>query len=296
MDLYKILGLEKNATKDEIKKAYRILSLKYHPDKNQMNDTTLRFQSISDSYSILYDDNKRKEYDKRRIFENGHYDREHDVSYPPPHPPHSNFNRQSRRGGYAHCSVDPYNSIYTQQPPRSSLQLTIVKELCVTIEQSYNGCDVPIEIVRWIYQDNLKKEEKETLYVSIQRGIDDNEVIELKNKGNILNDHTKGDLKIFIKIKNDSIFTRNGLDLHVKHNVTLKEALCGFSFNMTFINNKLFKINNGPGNIVIPGFKKIINDMGMVRGEKTGNLLIEFSVEFPTQLTCEQIDEIRRVL
>lgn len=288
MDLYKILGLDKNASKDEIKKAYRILSLKHHPDKNQTKDTTLLFQSINDSYSILYDDNKRREYDLS--FFKGHVQRAF---------------RDTRRMveddissyGFSYNTYNNNEEPIQRHHPRvtSHLPINIIKELEITIEQSYNGCDVPIEIVRWVYEGNIKKEERETLYVSIQRGIDDNEVIELKHKGNVLNDQTKGDVKIFIKVKNDTIFTRNGLDLRVKHNVTLKEALCGFSFNLTFINNKMFKINNGVGNIVTPGFKKIIKNMGMVRGEKTGSLIIEFIVGFPSQLTSGQIEEIERV-
>lgn len=328
LDLYKILDLEKTASKDEIKKAYRILSLKYHPDKNHTKDTTLLFQSINDSYSILYDDTKRREYDlslyKGCLFRGDYYD-DDDVSTSTsfhktsPNQQHQHTRRSMiYRGGAQGNRAQgnnihivnspppddnsihgyqpfPYNTFYNQQPSSSSLHINIIKELEITIEQSYNGCDVPIEIVRWVYWGNIKKEERETLYVSIQRGIDDNEVIELKQKGNVLNEQTKGDLKIFIRVKNDTIFTRNGLDLSVKHNVTLKEALCGFSFNLTFINKKIFKINNGVGNIVTPGFKKIIKNMGMVRGEKNGNLVIEFSVGFPTQLTCDQIEEIERV-
>lgn len=357
-DLYKILGLEKNASKDEIKKAYRILSLKYHPDKNQTKDTTLLFQSINDSYSILYDDNKRREYDsesalfrrcddsptsnlfqsqktaptsnrpfQEMVFsgENENRNRNiHIVNYPDessshflhsslngyhqqpfqhntfysqrahsphphphhPHPPNTHLHPHTHQQSQSSFSVEE---------PRQILHITIIKDIEITIEQSYNGCDIPIEIVRWIYENNIKKEERETLYISIQKGIDDNEVIELKHKGNVINDQTKGDVKLFVRIKNDTIFTRNGLDLHIKHNVTLKEALCGFSFNLKFINNKVFKINNGAGNIVTPGFKKIIKNMGMTRGDKIGNLIIEFSVEFPTNLTVDQIGSIERI-
>jgi len=62
-DYYEILGVERNAGKDEIKKAYRKLALKYHPDKNKEKDAEEKFKEISEAYAVLYDDEKRKMYD-----------------------------------------------------------------------------------------------------------------------------------------------------------------------------------------------------------------------------------------
>ena len=63
-DYYEILGVEKNASKAEIKKAYRKLALKYHPDKNPDKSAEEKFKEISESYAVLYDDEKRKLYDQ----------------------------------------------------------------------------------------------------------------------------------------------------------------------------------------------------------------------------------------
>ena len=62
-DYYKILGVEKNADQKEIKKAYRKLALKYHPDKNPSKNAEEKFKEISEAYAVLSDNNKRKMYD-----------------------------------------------------------------------------------------------------------------------------------------------------------------------------------------------------------------------------------------
>jgi len=63
-DYYDILGVDKDASKSEIKKAYRKLALKYHPDKNKSEDAEEKFKEISEAYAILYNDEKRKMYDQ----------------------------------------------------------------------------------------------------------------------------------------------------------------------------------------------------------------------------------------
>jgi DnaJ family protein A protein 2 len=145
-------------------------------------------------------------------------------------------------------------------------------------------------------EHGIKVFEKETIYVTVPKGIDDNELIVLRDKGNILNEQCKGDLKIFVKIENDSMFTRAGLDLVLEKNITLKDALCGFSFEITYINGKSYTLNNNPGNIIPPGFRKMIPNMGLEREQHKGNMVIVFNVEFPEKLTEEQMKKIREVL
>ena len=62
-NLYKILGVSENASHDEIKKAYRNLSLKYHPDKNPSSEATEKYKTINEAYGILGDEEKRKQYE-----------------------------------------------------------------------------------------------------------------------------------------------------------------------------------------------------------------------------------------
>ncbi len=79
-DYYKILGVERNATDDEIKKAYRQLALQYHPDKNPNNkESEERFKEIAEAYSVLSDKNKRAAYDRPNPFADGFYTRRQNV-------------------------------------------------------------------------------------------------------------------------------------------------------------------------------------------------------------------------
>jgi len=63
-DYYKILGISKNASEDDIKKAYRKLALKYHPDKNKAAGAEERFKEVAESYEVLSDKKKRDIYDQ----------------------------------------------------------------------------------------------------------------------------------------------------------------------------------------------------------------------------------------
>ena len=63
-DYYEVLGLQKGASKDEIKKAYRKLALEFHPDRNKDAGAEARFKEISEAYAVLSDDNKRAQYDQ----------------------------------------------------------------------------------------------------------------------------------------------------------------------------------------------------------------------------------------
>lgn len=331
-DLYKILGIDKNATQDEIKKAYRALSLKWHPDRNPNNtDATSTFQSISAAYEILGDENKRKQYDfsknnsNKNNFNHFNFGPGHHPSgmqFPFPFPftdsnnPHDelmkifssnifhNFNHPNNTMHNNSNSNTHYFTIGPNGPIRVDINRQnqnikpqpISRNIEITIDKAFSGCVIPVDITRWFIDGEIKKEEKETLYVTIPRGIDDNEIIIINDKGNSNKNDIKGDVKIQVKIKNDTIFKREGLDLILRKSISLKEALCGFSFNINFIDGRTFKINNNQGNVIYPNFKKIIPNMGMVRDNNIGNLVIFFDITFPENLSDDAISAITKVL
>ena len=127
------------------------------------------------------------------------------------------------------------------------------------------------------------------------KGIDEGEIILLKDKGNVASDTNKGDLKIFVKIDNDTEFKRSGLDLVLEKTITVKEALCGFTFELKYLTGKIYTITNNSGNIISHGYKKLIPNMGLSRDGHTGNLLIIFDVKFPEKLSEEALTALKAV-
>jgi DnaJ-class molecular chaperone len=172
----------------------------------------------------------------------------------------------------------------------------IIKTETITLTKAFTGYNMPIEITRWIVENNVKREETETIYLPIPCGIDNNEIIILREKGNMLSEHNRGDIKIFIKIQNDTDFIRNGLDLLLNKTISLKDALCGFVFDMNYVDGRVFKINNTIGNIITNNYNKVLPGMGMKREEHTGNLIINFSVVFPEKLSEEQVKALQEIL
>jgi DnaJ-class molecular chaperone len=326
--LYKILGVNENASQDEIKKAYRKLSLQYHPDKNPSAEATEKYKIINEAYGTLGDEQKRSQYEMER---KNPFIRMSGMSGMSNMGDHGGINLNEvdeifktffggmpfGMGGFS-MNMDEMDNISNMAnmhgfPGSAQFHVfhngrpvnigksfqkpsPINKTVTIDIEQVFNGVTIPVDIERWIYENNLKVSETETLYVTIPKGIDDNEIILLKDKGNIVNDRCKGDVKIFIKIINNTDIKRHGLDLIYEKNISLKDALCGFTFEIKFINGKTYTLNNASGNIISPEYKKIIPKMGLTRESYTGNLIIIFHIEFPEKLTSEQIKKLNDIL
>jgi DnaJ-class molecular chaperone len=299
---YKILGLSENSTKDEIKRAYRTLQMKYHPDKNPGNQEAINMtQKINEAYETLGDDERKSEYDMMRnnpfmrMNSNNPFNNDDDI------PVNDIFNMMFGANPFAMPGMPgPKIHIFHGSPMNINQAMKkpipIIKTLQITMEQVYNGASLPIEIERWILENGIKIFEKETIYVDIPKGIDENEMIVLRDRGNIINDNCKGDVKINVLVENNTTFKRSGLDLILDKTVSLKEALCGFSFELKYINGKSYTLNNNKGSIVPPEYKKTYTGMGLKRGQHNGNMIINFHIEFPEKLTDEQIDKLIEIL
>lgn len=306
-NLYEILGITKTATQEEIKKAYRKLSLESHPDRNNGSDeSTEQFKKISNAYETLGDEDKRKIYDTGEepcMFSANRGGRTTTVVGINPNElfnffSQNIFGKMSESMNNNQGPIPHGPGFFNVEGVRQSLNkpLPIIESLEITLTKAYVGCTLPLEIKRWVNENGIKREEKETMYINIPKGIDNNELIILRDKGHIINDSIKGDIKIFITVLNNTEFIRNGLDLILNKTITLKEALCGFSFEMNYLDGKTFKINNGNGNVIGINYKKVLPDMGMKRDNNNGNLIINFTIVFPEKLSADQINVIASVL
>jgi DnaJ-class molecular chaperone len=319
-NFYKVLGVDEKASKEDIKKSYRTLQMKYHPDRNNNSqDANIMTQKLNEAYETLGDDEKREEYDMTR--NNPFLKGGSNMEMPMddiinmmfggmgmggfPGMQMGGFPGMQMRGGmpgmHSMGGLPPGTKIHFFQGgnPMNFQQMqkptAILKNINIKISQVLTGANIPLEIERWIMEQGMKVFETETIYVTIPKGIDDGELILLKDKGNVLNETCKGDIKIFVKIENDSMFKRAGLDLVLEKSINLKDALCGFSFEITYINGKSYTLNNNAGNIIPHGFRKIIPNMGLERESHKGNMIIEFNVQFPEKLSESVIASLKKI-
>jgi len=253
---YDILQLPQNCSLDDIKKSFRRLSLKHHPDKSANSSSSSTYAQILEAYQALMNLKPSQE-----------------------------------------LQISPtQTTIHTETPTKTFLPPPIVKELVIDITNCINGTKKPIHVERWYLENNEKRYENVTLYVDIFEGIDDDELIVLKGEGNVISYNCKSDVKIFIKVTNTSEFHRKGLDLIYIKKISLKEALCGFEFQIKMLNNKLFTIKNKKGNTITPSFEKEIPNLGLSRDNRKGSLIIRFDIIFPSFLSDAVINELESLL
>ena len=304
-NFYNILGVSENSSEVDIKKAYRKLSLEHHPDKKGGNEE--KFKEINEAYSTLGDNDKKREYDNQRRgggMNRGGVRMNSNMHGVPPEvfnmffaggrDPFSQFggNPMGGMGGpnirVFHNGRPAHNKVKKPDPIKKTINLTL--------KQAYEGSNAyVVTIQKRITKSNNTTMENETIYIEIPEGIDNDEKVYLRGRGNIL-DNLSGDIELTFKVQNDTEYIRDGLNITINKEISLKDALCGFSFEIDHINGKNYKISNQPGNIIKPGFIREICGMGMKRNNQVGRLFIKFNIKFPEKLSEEQIEKITEIL
>lgn len=337
-DYYKILNVDEKATEDEIKKAYRRLSMLHHPDKNgNTEESKQAFQELNNAYATLSDPNKRRNYDMMRKLGAGGGGGGLGGGMAGFHP--NMFQFGGAGGGTAGIPQEILHMLFggagggvggmglggqgpkvvfqafhngrpmgghhqsqqqQQQPPPQQPHVrvyqvpeTIIKTVSLTLEQCYNGCSIPLEIDRQVPDNDIVKIERETIHAQIPKGVQSGDTIILNDCGHMNEVGIKGDIRIIINTLQHPVFKVENLDLTVEKTISLKSALCGFDFEITHINGRVFKLANKPGNIIKPGSIKTIPGLGLEKKGEIGSLKIKFNVDFPDTLTMEQISVLQ---
>lgn len=311
-DYYKILGIEKNATDADIKKSYKKLALEWHPDRNpdRKEESEEKFKEIAEAYHILIDPEKRKNYDLGSS--NTDYQGFNNNNTYNPHTIFEHFFKQN--GGFPNMSgttKNPFggfrfhttgnNSSFTSSHFSSTTnvkQNNQIKSLPLTLEELYTGCTKKMKITKKLVDASGKVVPvTKILDLVIKPGWKRGTKITFENEGDEIPNSKPGDIIFIIDEKPHKFYTRKDDDLYYPIDINLKQALTGFKLTIQTLDNKPLEIDIRE--IISPNYKKIIANEGMPNHKnpsQRGNLIIEFNIKFPTDLTPDQRLKIKDIL
>lgn len=363
-DYYKALGVAKGAKEEDIKKGYRKMALKYHPDKNKSPGAEEKFKEIAEAYEVLSDPKKKEIYDtygeeglKGGMGQGGGVPGGH----PEPGPggsyhytfhgnPHETFRMffgdenpfgsffsgfggpggHGMRGGNAFhqgfggpndmdVDDDPFGSGFQQYSgpgghfqqfgsgggmPMSSAKHrrqdpAIVKDLQISLEDVYKGTTKRMKITRKVLNSDGRssRSEDKILSVDIKPGWKAGTKITFPKEGDQMPHNIAADIVFVIKDKPHPHFTREGSDIRYMAKVSLRDALCGTTIHVPTVDGRKIPLNIS--DVIKPGSIKRIQGEGLPYPKqpgKRGDLIIEFTVQFPDRLSQSNKEHLKQLL
>ncbi|KAM7490327.1 hypothetical protein LguiA_033248 [Lonicera macranthoides] len=328
VDYYEMLNVEKNATDDDLKKAYRKLAMKWHPDKNPNDkaEAEAKFKEISEAYEVLSDPQKRSIYDQYGEeglkdmpptgssgsggFRNGFNPRNAEDIFAEffgssPFAFGSGGAGRSMRyqsdnsggfgnyNGHGRSFSDGANGNAPKKPP------PVESKLPCSLEELYTGSTRKMKISRTVVDANGRvTPETEILSIDVKPGWKKGTKVTFPDKGNEQINQLPADLVFVIDEKPHEVFKRDGNDLFMDYTVTLAEAIKGPTINVTTLDGRDLSIPIT--DIVRPGYELVVEGEGMpITKERVGvrgDLKVKFDVKFPTKLTPEQRAALKKAL
>lgn len=284
-DYYQLLGVGKGASQGEIKKAYRKLAMKYHPDHTKGDKAAEeKFKKISEAYAVLSDKEKRKEYDTfgaegfRQRFSQEDIFRGFDFG-----DVFREFGFGGGRGGGMRFNFgggSPFGSQARQQQARMKGS-DLVYELPLTLKEVANGTSKTVSLQHQGYSEKVT--------VKIPKGLISGKKLRLAGKGSPSPlGGPPGDLFIRAKVLNDPLYRAQKYDLHMNQELKLSEAVLGTHISVPTLDDKQLSLKIPPG--TKPGTKMRMSGHGLphMKGNKKGDLYVKIQIKLPRQLTDEQ--------
>ena len=287
IDYYKVLEISKTASQDDVKKAYRKLARKYHPDLNPQDASAhKRFQEINEANEVLSDPEKRKKYDE--YGENWKHADQFEQSRQQQGAGYGggNFNYQDfggfgnfGGGGYSDFFENLFGNAGRQSGGRSA----------AFKGQDYSGeVHLTLQEAAKTHQQTIDVNDKK-LRITVPAGIANEQQIKLKGQGGPgANGAPAGDLYLTFIIQPDPAFKRNGNDLYMDAVMDLYTAVLGGELLINTLNGQV-KMKVKPG--TQPGSKARLKGKGFPvykKDDAFGDLIVTYQVQIPENLTEKQ--------
>ncbi|MFT6408759.1 MAG: curved DNA-binding protein [Arenicella sp.] len=232
-DYYKTLGLKRDANADEIKRSYRKLARKYHPDVSKEEDAEQQFKQVSEAYEVLRDPEKRTAYDQF----GSNWKAGQDFRPPPNGRPKSGFDGGGFTGAETADFSDFFENIFGRDNGHASQSYRgarsrgedVHTKIAIDIADSFLGCKRSISFKQTkIGKDGRPVIEQRKLNVRIPKGVQEGQNIRLaKQGGAAMGQGEAGDLYLEISFKAHAYYSVEGLDVFLKLPVAPWEAALG---------------------------------------------------------------------
>ena len=279
MDYYSTLGVGKNATDDDIKKAYRKLAMKHHPDRGGDEST---FKKISEAYDVLSDPQKKQIVDlggdpknqgNGNSFNQGPFEFHFNTGGVPP-------GMEDIFGRFG------FGSGFGRQPMQKNKTLNI--NVDITLEDVLSGRDINAEIT--IPGTGKRK----MINIAIPAGIEHGQQIRYEGMGDdAIRELRPGDLIVNVNVQQHRLFRREHSDLVLEKFVSVWDAMIGSSLDIQTLDGKTLTINVPQGTKHGTVLSCRGEGLPIMRSRNRGNLLIMIKVDMPKNLSEAQLDKIR---
>jgi curved DNA-binding protein len=282
-DYYNILGVDRNANPDDIKRAYRKLANQYHPDKG--GDTT-RFQEIQAAYDTLSDTQKRAEYDNPQPQFTSGGPGEFHFSFGGGIPP--GFEQI-----FAHFGgTNPFESIFGHQHRQHpSRNRTLNLQAQISLEDAFHGRDLVVNI-------GMPSGREQIVEVRIPPGVQEGTVLRLSGMGDdSIPNIPKGDINLTVHIAEHPVWSRRDDDLIAVIDLNCLEAIIGTTLEIKSMNGSILEINVHPG--TQHGQMLAVHGHGMPNLHNNnikGKLILQINIVVPTNLSNAEKDLIRQIV